>query len=60
MTEVSGQPGAGAGLKKMQKRIRMISGRFSMETETGKGTRIAVRLPMGRAEPVNPAAPAGA
>ena len=45
LAEVSGQPEAGAGLKNMQKRIRMISGRFSMETEPGKGTRIDIRLP---------------
>jgi len=50
LAEVSGQPEVGAGLKNMQKRIRMISGRFSMETEPGRGTKIDIRLPANPAE----------
>jgi two-component system, NarL family, sensor kinase len=51
LAELLGQPGTGAGLKNMQKRIRMISGQFSMETEPGKGTRIDIRLPANPEEP---------
>jgi signal transduction histidine kinase len=51
--ELSETPGTGAGLKNMRKRVQMISGELSMETEPGKGTRIGVRLPMDPPPPHN-------
>jgi len=53
LAEVSGQSDTGAGLKNIQKRIRMINGFFSMETEPGKGTRINIRLPIQSADPAD-------
>jgi signal transduction histidine kinase len=54
--ESTGQYGGGAGLKNMKKRILMISGFFSMETEPGKGTKIHIQLPIDSGEPVDFAA----
>ena len=53
LAEVSGRRETGAGLKNIQKRIRMISGQFSMESEPGKGTRIDILLPTNPEEPAN-------
>jgi signal transduction histidine kinase len=35
---------AGAGLKNMQKRTNMIDGKFSLESETGRGTQIVILI----------------
>jgi signal transduction histidine kinase len=53
LDELRNHHGEGAGLKNIKKRISMISGRFSMETKPGKGTRIDIRLPIDSGEEVD-------
>jgi PAS domain S-box-containing protein len=40
---------AGLGLASMEERARLLGGRFSVESQPGQGTRIAVSLPFGDA-----------
>jgi len=45
--------GHGYGLQNMQKRVRMLGGRFEVTSEPGRGTRIECHLPLKRDEAEN-------
>jgi signal transduction histidine kinase len=50
-----GKPTGRLGLLVMQERVRNVNGTFSIESKTGRGTRILVQIPMSH--PAGPSDP---
>jgi signal transduction histidine kinase len=50
-SNAGGVPGTGLGLVIVKRCVEILHGEISLETETGKGTTVAVRLPLFREQP---------
>ena len=40
--------GCGLGLVSMEERVRLVKGKLSVNSKPGEGTRVEVRIPVGR------------